>query len=247
MSNFRELGGLIGADGRRVRAGQIYRSGHLADTSDADVARLESLGISAVVDLRSDEDLASEGLDRVPDGVVVHHVSVVDDGGRAAEVRAVITSGDRAAMEAAFGNGKAREFAMTGATLFATADTPTERFRRAMHLILDPANRPVVLHCSAGKDRAGWLATIVGLALGVDEAELIAHYLESNDHNHTLEMFRDDPRVSLAMPLIEVQAEYAQAALDGMHERWGGVEGYLRDGLGISDEQLEAFRADLLE
>ncbi len=230
-----------------MKSGQIFRSGHLADTSDADVARLEALGVASVVDLRSDDDLVSEGSDRVPTGVVVHHVPVVDDGGRAAEVRAVIMSGDQAAMEAAFGDGKAREFAMTGAKLFATGDSPTERFRQAMQLILDPANRPVVLHCSAGKDRAGWLATIVGLALGVDEAELIVHYLESNDHNHTLEMFRNDPRVSLAMPLIEVQAEYAQAALGGMHERWGSVEGYLRDGLGISGEQLEAFRADVLE
>lgn len=246
ISNFRELGGLVGVDGRRVRHGQIFRSGHLADASDDDVARLAEFGIASVIDLRSAEDLAAEGADRVPDDVRVHHVPTFDDAGRAADIRALIMSGDEAALDEAFGGGRARDLALLGAQRMADADDTTERFRTAMALVLDPTNRPLVVHCSAGKDRAGWMATVIAMALGVDRPQLIEHYLESNRHNRTLEQLRGIPRFALAMPLVEVHADYIEAALASVDERWGSVDGYLRDGLHIDDAAIDRFRADLL-
>ncbi len=53
VSNARDLGGLFGAGGRRVRHGRLYRSGNPALACGADIERLQGWGLDAVVDFRS--------------------------------------------------------------------------------------------------------------------------------------------------------------------------------------------------
>jgi protein-tyrosine phosphatase len=108
-----------------------------------------------------------------------------------------------------------------------------------------------VIHCSAGKDRTGWGASLMLLALGVPEQTVVEHYLESNVHRRSsarlAELERAGIDLSILQPFFEVREEYKRAALDALEARWGGIEGYVRDGLQITDGELARFRAVMLE
>ena len=60
--NFRDLGGYLRPDGRRVRFGAVYRSDALHALTTKDVAKLrDQLRIRHVIDLRSTAELEHEG------------------------------------------------------------------------------------------------------------------------------------------------------------------------------------------
>ena len=48
-------------------------------------------------------------------------------------------------------------------------------------------------------------------------------------------------------PQLFDRAEYLQAALDEMHQIYGSFDNYVQQALGITDEQLEQIRENLLK
>ena len=52
VDNFRDFGGYATACGRGVKPGRLFRSAQHAEASDADLAAIRAMGLSAVVDLR---------------------------------------------------------------------------------------------------------------------------------------------------------------------------------------------------
>ena len=60
-TNFRDLGGYVGADGRTVRWRKLFRSDHLAGLSPADLQALQALGVARAVDFRGVQERASQG------------------------------------------------------------------------------------------------------------------------------------------------------------------------------------------
>lgn len=68
QSNFRDVGGYLTTDGRHVKWGEVYRSGELHKLSDADVEKLDAMGIKAVANFLSEREIESRGHDRLPDG-----------------------------------------------------------------------------------------------------------------------------------------------------------------------------------
>ena len=56
QKNVRDLGGLIGFNGKKVKHGRIYRGGHLIKVSDEDVKLINSLKLTDIIDFRSAEE-----------------------------------------------------------------------------------------------------------------------------------------------------------------------------------------------
>ena len=62
----------------------------------------------------------------------------------------------------------------------------------------------------------------------------------------------DDPMLvtrltfDLLRPVIGVDRSYLQTAIDLMKERYGSIDGYMREGLELDGERLEALRGRLL-
>jgi protein-tyrosine phosphatase len=240
--NFRDLGGHPTSDGRAVRRGVLFRSGVLSDLTDADLDTLASLRVALVVDLRGEEE-AGERPDRLPPGVRTLHVPVGDVSAAPRVIAARLAAGDVDGLGAAM--------LLAGNRAFARERR--DGFSRVLRAVMDPAHRPVVLHCTAGKDRAGFAAALVLWMLGVPDDVVFADYLRSNEllaERHE-RLLRDlAPSLSDVTPLremLEVRAEYLRAALDAIVEDHGSVDGYLRDGLGIDDAARARFRDDLLE
>ena len=106
VRNFRDVGGLPTVDGRRVRQGVLFRSGHLAHATDEDAAFLASLGLHTIFDFRNEVDIDLEGPDIDLPGVRYRNLPLTDpaDG---AEFWSIVQAGDLAALRAALGDGQA--------------------------------------------------------------------------------------------------------------------------------------------
>ena len=243
------MGGLSGSHGT-IAPGHLYRSGHLAEATDDDLATLAPLGIGQVVDFRQDADRDGDGgHDRLPAGVEAVLLPVADPGGAGAEFRRMLIDGDAAAIRARYGNGQAAAQALDQTVAQATDPAKQAVYARFLRIAVD-ADRPLLFHCSAGKDRAGWAATLLGLALGIGDDDLMAHYLLSNVHRpveQRLEYYRGrgiDAEVML--PFLRVDEAYLQGALDAVDAGWTSRETYLAEALDFGRDDIEQLRTKYL-
>jgi protein-tyrosine phosphatase len=252
VRNFRDVGGLPTADGRRIRHGRLFRSGHLAHATENDAQFLATLGLGTIFDFRNTADVKLEGPDVALPGV--RNVSMpLSDPASGAEFWVTVRRGDLAALRAVLGDGKGAKRMIKAYRELVLARTAEHS--RMLELLADQDAVPTLLHCAAGKDRAGTSIAIILLALGVERDAIEHDYLKSNATHRRYQIQRvaavepaAHPEVSeLLGPLFEARAEYLAAAFDTMEERWGSVDRYLTEGLGCGPERRERLRALLLE
>ena len=254
--NFRDLGGYETADGRRVRWGRLYRSGELGELTEADVAYLtDVVGVRLVCDLRSPGEVAELADVALGDAGRVE-IPIYDDSVDPVAIEEGILAGDLSVADP--------ELLVDGNRRFVT--DMTAEYAELMARVTDPANHPTNLHCTAGKDRAGWGAAVILLALGVPEETVMEDYLLSGvyraeENEATLTQVRavvaairgidpaavPDADLDGLRALIDVRPEFLQAAFDAVADTYGDVETYLTEGLGLTPEALEAFRDEMLE
>ncbi|MFG3603975.1 tyrosine-protein phosphatase [Micromonospora chersina] len=253
--NARDLGGLPTTDGRRVRAGRLIRTAALGRLADEDLPVLGKLAPACVVDLRHATEQAVAPPDRLVGEPRVVHLPVYDASHPVfTYVSAVLLGHDLDAYEEL-----ARE-GMPGAMAaiyrwFVTGESAREGFGAAVRLAADATNLPLLFHCSAGKDRTGWLSVVLLAALGVEEPAIRADYLRHNELTESLREVllaamtrrRPDLDPTVARPLLEVRPEYLDAAYEEVRRVHGTFDAYLRDGLGVTDGTLAALRANLLD
>ncbi len=250
--NFREMGGLPAADGTRIRSGLLYRSGHWSQATDADRDTLAGYGLATVIDFRTEVDRRGDGGDnRLPPGPDYLRLEMIDSSGRGHEIRSILMSGDQAVIQERFGDGRAEVLATEGVVQMALEPEKQEVFARFLDVVADGSRRPLLFHCSAGKDRAGWAATLIGMALGVPDEALLDHYEASNAHRpveqriaHYAERGID---VRPMMAFLKVDASYQRAGLAAIDERWSSRESYLAEALGFGPDRVDRLRAELLE
>lgn len=245
-ANFRDLGGYRTRDGRLVQWGRVYRSGALAELSSAEQAYVRDvLGIRLVCDLRSAEEV-DERPDTLPAGVAYFNcpVETVDD-----------DRTNRERLRALLFNQRLLGTMLPTFYTDIMIDQNPALFREVFERLCDPANLPTVIHCTAGKDRAGLTSALLLLALGVPEATVIADYSLSNQaYPHFREITA--PLVKrLALlgvtvddlkPLLSAHPDTMRATIDHIKTRYGSVEAYLHDAAGISDATIACLRANLL-
>lgn len=254
-ANARDVGGHVAGDGRRVRRGLLFRADALHRLTDADVAAVGALRLASLIDFRHPHEIELIGTDRLPDPPPQRVVSlplfdpehdvfttvsaVLNGGGEGASLSQLRDGGSVTAMHELY-------------RWFVEAPVARQVFGAALRLIADEDALPLLFHCTAGKDRTGWLATLVLSALGVERAVATEDYLLTNELNaagtaHVLDTIGDrvdDPAV--LMPLLQARREYLDAAFDAAERRFGSVEGYLTGGLGLEPETLHRLRANLL-
>ncbi|MFE2874526.1 tyrosine-protein phosphatase [Streptomyces roseus] len=251
VRNFRDVGGLPTTDGRRVKPGKLFRSGHLAHATESDAEFLASLGLHTVFDFRNDADHALEGLDVELPGVRNLNIPLSDpaDG---KEFWKMVRDGGIEQLRGLLGEGRAAT-RMTN-SYRAMIEDRTAEHSRVLHALAEDSV-PALMHCAAGKDRAGLSIAVTLLALGVERPAILADYLESNAPHRRYRVRRGSeapearsPEVmELLAPLFDARAEYLTAAFDTIDAHWGGVDGYLADGLGVSPETLDRLRDRLLD
>lgn len=250
VRNFRDVGGLPTPDGRVVRPGRLFRSGHLAHATETDAEFLSSLGLHTIFDFRNDADHALEGPDVELPGVRNVNIPLSDPAdGR--EFWKMVHEGGLDQLRSVLGDGKGA--ARMAHSYRAIISRRTAEHSRVLHALAEDSV-PALLHCAAGKDRAGLSIAVVLLALGVEREAIVADYLESNAPHRRYRVLssgapqgvRSPEVMELLAPLFDARAEYLTAAFDTIDEQWGGRERYLREGLGLTPATLDRLRDHLL-
>ena len=219
-SNFRDLGGYTGHDGRKVRWRTIFRSDHLGALTAEDLAALGELGLTRVCDFRGTHERAV--LPCAIPGVQVHSLAIEPTVVQSLEE---LLRNDRLTPEEAVRvmEDTYRNFVCRNA----------DRFAELFRLLLQDA-RPLVFHCTAGKDRTGLAAALLLETLGVAREDIQQDYLLTNTLYRMPEAGASRLPQGVLEVLWRVQTPFLAAAMQAMDEHYGGVAGYLEQGMGIS-------------
>lgn len=244
INNFRDFGGYRTQNGTRLKEGLLYRSGDLSKATDADLERITSLGIKTVCDLRSELERRKEP-DRVPTAKPFTFFNlpmrpIIDYHGRSLHRLFSLMFGSERRVDYVAESYQAyREYA--------TRYLP--QLKALFQRISNPENLPVLIHCSAGKDRTGVVSSLLQLVLGVSAESVMEDYLKTNERldAYTEEIFRRLSKLSyfgvpwkMYAPLFDARTEYLNAALTQVKEEFGTIGEWFRRGLGFSEKEYFA-------
>ncbi len=242
--NFRDLGGYKTSDGKTVKWGKVYRSDNLHSLTDEDLKYMERLNIKSVVDFRSDEERNEEPDRLTPDMTPILLPIKFEPEGVTENLTRDLTFGNLDS------SNLLRDFNIILVKEF------TEEYREFFRHIVDNGGEPFLLHCTAGKDRAGFGSAMILTVLGVPREKIIEDYLLTNtyvsDHvdRKLLEtelktFFRADSDNLRKINFVEER--YIQAAFDTIDSHWGGMDQYISEGLNLTEEDINKIKDYYLE
>ena len=252
--NFRDLGGYQTGDNRRTSWSRLYRSGHLANLSDADVLVFQDLNLSLVCDFRTEEE-QSRGPSRIPETIPLSKISldIWPSGARVPTdvVKGMIFEGET--VEAV--HETQREMYRNLAVGFAN------RYAQMFSAILAGDGTPVLIHCRGGRDRTGFGAALILSALGVSQETIVEDYLLTNAaptaNNFISKMIRSYAEDSpgrrkedlerLFNAVFPVRAENLEAAFGAIDTHFGSMERYFSEALNISSDARVSLQSWYLE
>jgi protein tyrosine/serine phosphatase len=229
--NFRDIGGYPTADGRTVRWGHYFRAGRQDRMTRRDVARLRALGIATQIDLRKPDEVREQGPGPLVEmGAAYHNIAVIPEGGTDQLSRLV---GDTA---------------ISGRRYLGYLEFGPEPWIRLFEVLAQDESHPVLVHCTAGKDRTGVSTAFLLSVLGVERELIHADYALTNrdvarqaDFIERTTGFPEGMNREDMMRAAGVPDDAMRDFLRGLDERWGGPVDYLRS-IGISDATLAAVR-----
>lgn len=247
--NFRDLGGYAAAASKTVRWGQVFRSNGLSALTDADYKTVASLDVRLVCDLRTDQERASQP-------------TVWRGGTRTPVFLNSPKAGLDMNMKALFGEGPptAQVVRDNFIGFYKVMPQAYAGEYKAMFERLLAGQTPMMVHCSAGKDRTGVASALILTALGVPRAAVVADYamsetlLDAANAKRAMTVSNDpDAAMFARLPpeiirvLMRTEPAYVEAALAAIEQQYGSVEAYLDTVLGVDAADLKALRARYTE
>ncbi len=248
VPNLRDLGGYKTSDGRTVAAGLVYRSNQLSKISPDDMKKLASLKFKNAYDLRTTEEREKRP-EELPPGVNYVVLDVLADSPQAGPAQLEKLMVDPKAANAALGGGKVEAAFQASYREFVSLASAKKGFRQLFLDLGEKKKLPAIFHCTTGKDRTGWAAAAFLTLMDVPKDKVYEDYLRSNDYilpayKKAIDGFvaaGGNPEIPPA--ILGVKKEYLDAAFDEMEKKYGSVEKYFSEGLGIGPAQQRAMRA----
>lgn len=233
--NFRDIGGYQGSDGRTVRWGRYLRAGRQDRMTSADLTRAGELAVVTQIDLRRPDEIRDQG--RGPfEGLGARY-----------EGLAVIPEGGSQALDESLGAG------ISGDRYLRYLDFDPTPWRRVFEVLADAECYPVLIHCTAGKDRTGVITALTLSLLGVDRSVIEEDYALSNrDVLRQVDFLEQGPGLpkGVAREVVIRHSGVPEDAigvfLDGLQREHGGTLQYLQS-IGVDDDTQNAIRNALLE
>lgn len=242
--NFRDLGGYATADGKSVtRWRRLYRSdtlGRAAYTLGSMKELTERLNVGCAIDLRSSTERQRDPYN-IP-GVEVFSLPV-----EPGDIMKEMTSSTCDLTE------EVGVRCMTKIYCAMVRDYKSV-YARFFSILVEKADRGIVFHCTAGKDRTGYASALLLLVLGVPLETVFEDFLLSNMYfrQPTLAMLQNSfparkVEEGALDALFRVRRPFLQSALDIIDKEYGGVNAYVRNELQVTEDMVSKLKAAFLQ
>jgi protein-tyrosine phosphatase len=239
--NFRDLGGYLTDDGRRVKWGRLFRSGHMANLTQGARAYFAALDIKAVCDFRISEERASEAME-LPNNPRVNILEIPPG------------IKDRLYLHRVFQQASGPQDVVKAVheIVLSMVNESAPRYQRLFDVLLEHVDDNILINCSAGKERTGVASALILTALGVPRATIYYDFMLSKTY---FPVQKEIPRVlkkynvgeglaaqQLIMPLLETHESYLRAAFDFIDQNFGDGLGFLKHHYAIGPAELTELR-----
>ena len=247
--NFRELGGYLTEDGRKIKWHKLLRCGSMAQLTKNDVNYLDQYGVRYIIDLRSPEE-SNYSPDKYPDKAQYFQDTVYPFSFSLFKNLGIINNMRLGASNMDFGRQTYLQMLLDPHAQAA--------YRKMFNVLLenDKEGESVVFHCTAGKDRTGVAAFLILSALGVSEKQIVEDYLYTNlfFDNYSSETINDalesESQTEIAQRLnskTAVIAETIEVLPKACQVVSGSVEKFLEEKLGMTKAKIERLQELYLE
>ncbi|MFP3750631.1 tyrosine-protein phosphatase [Bacillus altitudinis] len=246
LANFREVGGLQTTDQMVIKQGMIYRSADLSRLTKQDILTFSTLGIQTICDLRTSSERKSH-----PPKIMEHdkivHIPMQPDS---------MMPSKWTMFRMLIAEGKSLSFTPIMKDVYQSMLYERKKeIQQLFTLLSDEKNYPLMLHCTSGKDRTGFLSALIQLAAGVPVHTVLSEYMRSNEGVKML-VKRQERFVRMMslyrvskeqiQPLLGVQQDYLEDVLNEMMDTYGSAERYLLEACDIPKAQLLKMKNILL-
>jgi len=224
IMNLRDLGGYKTDDKQAVKWGKLYRSGQL-DITNKGRERFNSLQIKTVIDFCTEEE-HSEHLNRRTNADIIN---------------IPIASG---CFNEVFRELKKGEFKRGDAFIFMQdqyremAANCHQQYAKMFNVLTDSLRYPVLMHCSAGKDRVGFASALILLAIGIPEDQILADYSQT----YSIPDIRTEGKFAYELSpegqeavtvLLSPNEQFLQTAFNDIKKEYGSMDNFFEKALGL--------------
>ncbi len=234
--NFRDIGGYAGLNGRKVLWRRYYRAGRQDRMTQADLELVAEFGIKTQIDLRREDEIQDQSrgpLENMGSRYAWHPVIPNDGSERLSNM-----VGDTG---------------ISGKRYLGYLEFDTKPWRGIFDVMANAGQHPLLIHCTAGKDRTGVTTALLLSILGVDRHTIEADYALTNRdcerQVNFIEQSQGLPEGMTRESLLHIAGVPEDAIgvfLDGLDKKYGGALNYLVS-IGVDETQQRAIREALLE
>lgn len=239
IQNFRDLGGYMTNDHKRVRWGKIFRSGSISRMTSRDSLELNSLGIKTVIDMRS-KDVKTPFLNRYK---------------RANNIRIPISHNGYNTISQKVMDGRF----LRGDAVIYTQDLYRDmvynfapEYAKFIDYLCDENNYPIVYHCYLGKDQSGMATYFLFRTLDIPFDVIEDDYLASAIGIDRAKSVRNadslsESRQEAFTMLTKTDLAFLKYAISCIRERYGNIDDYMLNELKVTPEKKQILKRILLE
>ena len=237
VSNFRDIGGYKNINGSTIKYGVVFRSNHLYNIDSSDIEKILSLKLNTIIDFRSEIERKNAPLQKKPllaKNVEHHPIST-----RANSIIYDLVINKKA-------TGEAIEKLMIDSYTLYVKEHKTQ-YRILLDKLSDANNLPLVFNCSAGKDRTGFGAAMILLALEVPSEKIFEDYLLTNNYWKPSVLFPQNINQEVKKALLQARKKYLEASFNEIYKLYGSVEVFLKKYLQLDSIKRKTLEQNLLK
>lgn len=244
--NFRDMGGYHTRNGRRIKWGMLYRSGRLSELSETDQQYFSGLNISLICDFRrEDEQVRSPSRLPKENNVTIVDLPIVAGSSKNFLERIERGKADRDDMMNVM-NDIYQDF----------AENQAHRYAEMFRCLLENEDGASLIHCTAGKDRTGFGTALILYALGIDDDTVMQDYLLTRRYfpvETEMQLMAlkyeipADIYLEVMRPVFEVHPVYLQTALNAIEKKYGSMDNYMEQALGLTRDMRNELMEKFLE
>ncbi|KAI4794557.1 hypothetical protein E4T44_09457 [Aureobasidium sp. EXF-8845] len=269
IANFRDIGGYSTTTSthQSIRSNLVYRCADPSKIQPSGLAKLKELHVKKVFDLRSIPEISKQGPEWAGVAVEKEVFTTRPEGSDILEDLPgdeieriwcpVFRNTDYGPEQVAV---RFKNYAQHGSEGFVKAYADIlangpHAYKTILTHLAQPSPSPCIIHCTAGKDRTGVIIALLYLLCSVPPSTVANEYsLTDKGLEHLKPLFTERLLKNPALGgneegvrnMISSQPEKMGDTIEMMQRVYGGAEGYVRDVVGLSDEQIKQIRKNLL-